>query len=60
MKAPNLNGILAILGALLALILATISALKDGTLSTEETDTLKAKASALIDTVASETAEDAQ
>ena len=60
MKAPTLKGILAILGALLALILATIAALKDGTLTHEETDTLKAKASALIDTVASETAEDAQ
>ena len=60
MKAPTLKGILAILGALLALILATISALKDGTLSTEERDTLTDKSAALIDTVATETAESAQ
>lgn len=60
MKAPTLKGILAILGALLALILATIAALKDGTLSTEERATLKEKTSALIDTVAAETAESAQ
>lgn len=57
MKAPSLKGILAILGALLALLLATLAALKDGTLTTEETDTLKAKASALIDTIQAETAE---
>lgn len=60
MKAPTLKGILAILGALLALILATLAALKDGTLSTEERDTLKEKTAALIDTVAAETAESAQ
>ena len=57
MKAPSLKGILAILGTLLALLLATLAALKDGTLTPEETDTLKAKASALIDTIQSETAE---
>lgn len=60
MKAPTLKGILAILGALLALILATIAALKDGTLSTEERDTLKEKTAALIDTVATETADTAK
>lgn len=57
MKAPTLKGILAILCALLAIILATIAAIKDGALTTEETDTLKAKASALIDTIQAETAE---
>lgn len=60
MKTPTLKGILAILGALLALILATIAALKDGTLSTEERATLKEKSAALIDTVATETAESDQ
>ena len=60
MKVPTLKGILAILGALLALILATLAALKDGTLSTEERDTLKEKTAALIDTVAAETAESAK
>ena len=57
MKVPSLKGILAILGTLLALLLATLAALKDGTLTPEETDTLKAKASALIDTIQAETAE---
>ena len=60
MKAPTLKGILAILGALLALILATIAALKDGAISAEERATLKEKSAALIDTVAAETAESAQ
>lgn len=60
MKAPTLKGILAIIGALLALILATIAAIKDGTLSTEERETLKEKTAALIDTVAAETEEDAK
>lgn len=57
MKAPTLKGILAILGTLLALLLATLASLKDGTLTPDETDTLKAKASALIDTIQAETAE---
>ena len=60
MKAPTLKGILAILGALLALILATLASLKDGTLTPDETDTLKEKTAALIDTVAAEAAESAQ
>ena len=57
MKAPSLKGILAILGTLLALLLATLAALKDGTLSPDGTDTLKSKTSALIDTIQAETAE---
>jgi hypothetical protein len=57
MKTPTLQGWLAIVGALLAVILAIIGALADRSISREEADDISAKTDKLIGVVQAETAE---
>lgn len=59
MKKPTLNGWLAIIGALVALILAAIAALSDGNLSTDEAHDLTDKTGAVIEAVQQATADEA-
>lgn len=57
MKKPNAQGWIAIIGALLAVILAIIGALADSSISNEEADDISAKTDKLIGVVQAETAE---
>lgn len=60
MKKPTLNGWLAIVGALAALILAAIAAFSDGVFTPEEATDLSGKTGALIEEVQQATAEEAK
>ena len=51
MKKPTLNGWLAIIGALAALILAAVAAFSDGVFSADEAKDLADKSGALIESV---------
>lgn len=51
MKKPTLNGWLAIIGALVALVLAGIAAFSDGSFSPDEAADLSDKSGALIEAV---------
>lgn len=57
MKMPTAKGWLAILAALAALILASLAALSDGNLTSDETKTLTEKAGGLIEAVQEATQE---
>lgn len=58
MKKPTLNGWLAIIAALVALVLAAIAALSDGNLSSDEAHDLTDKTGAVIEAVQQATADD--
>lgn len=51
MKKPTINGWIAIVGALVALILAAVAAFSDGSFSPDEAADLSDKSGALIEAV---------
>ena len=57
MKKPTLNGWLAIIGALVALVLAAVAAFSDGVFSSAEAADLTDKSGALIEAVQQATAD---
>ena len=57
MKKPDTKGLLSIIGAIVALILACIAVFKDGNFTDAEAQVLKDKTGEVIDAVQSATAE---
>lgn len=57
MKKPTLKGWMAIIGAVLAAILAVIAALKDGDFSAEEAQQVSGKIGEAVEVIQTETAE---
>lgn len=51
MKKPTINGWIAIVGALVALVLAAVAAFSDGVFSADEAKDLADKSGALIESV---------
>lgn len=58
MKKPTAKGWLAIIGAAVAVILAVLAALADGTFTPEEAETVTDKTGVLIETIQQETADE--
>lgn len=58
MKKPTMKGWLAIIGAAVAVILAALAALSDGTFTKEEAADVTGKTGALIETIQQETADE--
>lgn len=58
MKKPTMKGWLAIVGAAVAVILAILAALSDGTFTKEEAQDVTGKTGALIETIQQETADE--
>lgn len=57
MKKPTLKGWMAIVGAVLAAILAVIAAVKDGVFSAEEAQQVSGKIGEAVEVIQVETAE---
>lgn len=58
MKKPTMKGWLAIIGAAVAVILAVLAALADGTFTPAEAQEVTAKTDVLIETIQQETADE--
>lgn len=58
MKKPTAKGWLAIIGAAVAVILAALAALADGSFTKDEAQDITGKTGALIETIQQETADE--